>query len=136
MLLVTPALKDKVLTYLVEIATPEDSATYKMTEVLKELETDFDTFNAIMYQFERYGLIENLNLRHSYLSFILRLEAHDYLQKGGFVAQEEIFKANVEKLLIEIDVLKKELAPKHLETANKITSIGSAILAGLTLYRK
>ena len=89
-----------------------------------------------MIQFQRLGFIEHLNLRRSNIAFILRTDAHDYAQKGGFVAQEEVFKANIDKLLLEIDNLKKQLRPDQLDTANKISGIASALLSGFSLLHK
>lgn len=135
MQIITPAIKDKILFFLCSEASVEQTSQCETPELLKQLELDFDTFNAIMVQFERFGLVEDLNIRRAHLSFILRVDAHDYAQKGGFSAQEEVFKSNVEKLILEIENLKKQLAPNHLETANKISSIASAIFSGLTLFQ-
>lgn len=135
MQIITPALKDSVLFYLCANAKAEQLSQGTTSDTLKELDMDFDTFNAIMVQFERFGFVEDLNLRHSHIMFILRTDAHDYAQKGGFVAQEEVFKANVEKLMLEIDNLRKQLTPDQLETANKISTISAAIFSGLSLFR-
>lgn len=136
MTIITSTVKDKILFYLCDQAIPEQVASGKTNETLKELEIDFDTFNAVMVQFQRFGFIEDLNLRHSYLSFILRTDAHDFAQKGGFAIQDEVFKANLQKLELEIDNLKKQLGPDKLDTLNKISSIASALFGGLALLPK
>ncbi len=130
------AIKDKVLSYLCKEAIPEQVSSGPTNDLLKELEVDFDTFNAVMTQFQRFGFVEDLNLRRSHLSFILRTDAHDFAQKGGFAIQDEIFKANIEKLGFEIDNLKKQLGPDKLDTLNKISSIASALFSGLALLPK
>jgi hypothetical protein len=135
MVIITPVIKDKVLFYLCTEALPEKLSQGKTKEILTELELDFDTFNAIMNQFQRFNLIEDLNIRRTDISFILLLESHDLAQKGGFVAQEEVFKSNIEKLILEVDHLKKQLSPDQLDSANKISAIASAIFSGLTLFK-
>ena len=134
--MITTAIKDKILLYLCEETTPEQVSSASTNDILRDLETDFDTFNAVMAQFQRFGFVEDLNLRRSHLSFILRTDAHDFVQKGGFVIQDEIFKANIEKLGFEIDHLKKQLGPDKLDTLNKISSIASALFSGLALLPK
>lgn len=134
--MITVAIKDNVLFYLCKEAIPEQVSSGSTNDILKELELDFDTFNAVMTQFQRFGFVEDLNLRRSYLSFILRTDAHDFSQKGGFAIQDEILKANIEKLGFEIDNLKKQLGPDKLDTLNKISSIASALFSGLALLPK
>ena len=134
--MITASTKDKILFYLCSEAVPEKLSSGKTADILKELELDFDTFNAIMVQFQRFGFIEDLNLRHSDIHFILRTDSNDFSQKGGFVIQEEIFKANLDKLEFEIDVLRKQLSPDKLDTVNKISSIVSALFGGLALLPK
>ncbi len=135
MQIITPSLKDNVLFYLCNHASAEQVSQGKTDDLLKGLELDFPTFNAIMTQFQRFGFIEDLNLTHSHIMFILRVDAHDYAQKGGFIAQEEVFKANIDKLLLEVEHLKKQLAPDKLETVNKIAAIASSIFSGLSLFK-
>jgi glutathionyl-hydroquinone reductase len=134
--MITASTKDKILFYLCAEAKPEQLSSGKTADILKELELDFDTFNAVMVQFQRFGFIEDLNLRHSDIHFILRTDANDFAEKGGFAIQDEIFKANIEKLGFEIDNLRKQLAPDKLDTLNKISSIASALFGGLALLPK
>ncbi len=135
MTIITPEIKDKILFYLCNEAKPEQYNTAPLRDVLNSLDLDLEMFSAVINQFQRFGFLEDLNLRQSSVSFTFRIDAHDYAQKGGFIGQEEIFKSNIEKLLLEIDHLKKELIPDHLEKLNKISSIASAIFSGLSLYK-
>lgn len=134
--MITSEIKDTVLFYICNQAIPEQVSSCTTPDLLKELNIDFNTFNAVMVQFQRFGFIEDLNLRHSYLSFILLTDAHDFAQKGGFAIQHEIFKANIEKLGFEIDNLKKQIAPDKLDTLNKISSIAAALFGGIALLSK
>ena len=79
---------------------------------------------------------EEVAVGHDNTNIIMCAELHDFAQKGGFVIQEEIFKANIEKLGFEIDNLRKQLAPDKLDTLNKISSIASALFGGLALLPK
>lgn len=62
-------------------------------------------------------------------------KAYDMHTHGGFTAQEELLKANINKLGYELDVLSKKLEPELLETANKISSIAMAVLSALPLFK-
>jgi hypothetical protein len=134
--LITPYLKDRLLTYLLNNCVPEQLISVKPNAILNELAMTFDTFNAIMVQFQRIGFVEELNLRRVAIQFILSVEAHDFAIRGGFVAQEELIEKNLNKLLLEIENLKKDLGPQKLETLNKLAGIASGIIAGIGLFRK
>ena len=58
------------------------------------------------------------------------MEAIDFHNRGGFVAQEELLKNNIEKLLKEIEQLK----PSFPEKAEKLATISNAILAAINLF--
>ncbi len=45
-----------------------------------------------------------------------------------------LLKANIEKLGLELDKLAKDLAPEHLATAQKIATIGSAIMSAIGYF--
>jgi len=135
-MLITPSIKDRVLFYL-QANCPLERLVYIPTnEFLTETEMDFDTLRPILYQFERIGFLQELGVGRENTSFILLAELHDFAHKGGFAIQEEIFKANIEKLGFEIDHLRKQLGPDHLDKLNKLSSIFSALFAGLSLLPK
>ena len=102
-------------------------------EFLKGKEMTLNKFRPLMEYFERLNFIELQLNNWAGISYYFRQEAIDFLGRGGFVAQEDIFENNIEKLLLEIDNLKKELAPDKLDTINKLTSIGNSILSGLNI---
>lgn len=64
----------------------------------------------------------------------IRVSAHDFMRRGGFVVQEELFLKNIEKLLAEIDKLKAEF-PEKVDFLANISAIGSFILSGLKLLK-
>jgi hypothetical protein len=134
--MITASLKDQVLIWLCTNLKPEKFSEDKTSNVLDELGIEFDILNPILIQFERLGLIEHLNFRRSHFSLILKLEAHDLLQRGGFCIQAEIFQANIKKLGFEIENLRKQLGPNQLDSLEKISSIAAALFAGLSLLPK
>lgn len=134
--LITPTLKDAVLRYLCETHLPETAEELNTELLLSTLDIPFHVFNAVSEQFKRLGLLgESTFIRRSTSRIVLRIEATDALMRGGFVAQEDLLKSNINKLLFETENLRKELEPKHLETANRMAGIASAILAALALIR-
>ena len=135
MSIITPILKDKVLNYLCTNFKAEQFVGFGTANTTESLECDYDTFAAILNHFERLQFISQLNIRRDSVHLILQVEAHDFILRGGFTTKEELFENNIEKLLLEINNLKKQLTPDQLDTANKISGIASAILSGLSLIK-
>ena len=142
--MITPKLKDRVLDLLCS-STFEFDEHYNLPKkaFLEEL---FDKnepskscteneFVSILSQFQRIGLISGYANNSQTVEFEVLVEAQDFYSHGGFQAQEEILKANIEKLGNELELLSKELAPDHLDMANKLAGIGSAILSALPLFK-
>lgn len=135
MQIITPAIKDKILNYLVTDCPLEQLVYSPTEEVLKEADTDHDTLYAVLSQFQRLGFLKEFAMQ-STVTFILHAEAHDFALKGGFTVKEEVFEANIKKLMLEIDTLKKQVGPDHLDKVEKIASTASALFAGLSLIYK
>ncbi len=88
-----------------------------------------------MYQFKRKGFIDKYEECHSIIPISLKVEATDFLNRGGFVVQEQMLKDNIIKLEKEINLLAKQLSPQYLEKANFIVSLGSAIIGAIGLMK-
>ena len=65
----------------------------------------------------------------------VQAKAMDLYRHGGFIAEEEILKGNIEKLGLELDTLSKQLTPNHIEQASHLSQIAAAIMQGLTLFQ-
>jgi uncharacterized membrane protein len=117
--MVTPQLKDYVLYTLCDNLEPERMYTFKPEDIIGESGLTFSWLNAILTQFQRQGLIEDLNSRLTSISLVLTLDAYDLRRLGGFVNQEEIVKASLEKLQLEIESLQKSFPDK----AESLTTI-------------
>lgn len=129
---ITPLVKDKVLSLLCSDSINFESVIIlNQNELLKEVELLFDDLIAVLRQFERMGFVSDINARRSSSSLYIcvHLDALDYKNRGGFIGQEEILKANIEKLLLEIESLKPSLPSK----TKKLTEIASNIKLGLEL---
>lgn len=142
--MITPKLKDKVLHILCsgELAFETYYTVDKRSflEDLSDKDNPSDScseneLTSILAQFQRMGLISDFANDSRSVNLVVLLEANDFYSHGGFQAQEEILKANIEKLGRELDLLSKELSPNHLDTANKLAGIGSAILSALPLFK-
>lgn len=88
----------------------------------------------ILEEFEKLDLL-SIESTNDGITVTISAKAYDMHAHGGFTAQEELLKANINKLGYELDVLSKELEPKHLEKAEKISSIAMAVLSALTLFK-
>jgi hypothetical protein len=136
MVTVTSELKDSVLRFLLTHYEPEQVYDRGDTNyILSTLHLDYVSLNAILKQMEQRGYIANLRLTPHSLGVKFRQDGADFIQRGGFYAQDELLKNNIEKLLLEIEYLRQELAPKHLESAEKIVTIGAGILTALSFFK-
>lgn len=128
--MITAELKDRILKSLVETG---NRLTTNIHTDAADYDTDPDTYSLILDQFERQGYLSQSKCMGGEALLFLNAEAHDMVRLGGFVAQEEMLKANIQKLGLEIDLLCKELTPDLLDKAQKISAIGGSILAALKL---
>lgn len=129
MINVTPALKDNVLNCLCESLNCGSVYNLNINTVLLETKTNFNQLNAILPQFERFGFISHLGLNRTIVSLAINIEAFDFKNRGGFYAQEEVLKLNLEKLLLEIENLK----PSFPDKTETFTTIASNIVSCLAL---
>jgi hypothetical protein len=136
MTIITPSIKDKVLFYLQANCPLEQKVYIKTSEFLSDTETEFDTLRPILYQFERFGFLEEVGVGEENTSLIQLVELHDYAHKGGFAIQDEIFKKEIEKLGFEIDHLIKQLGPDYLEKFSKLSTIAGTLLTAVNMLPK
>ncbi|GCB33938.1 hypothetical protein [Bacteroides faecalis] len=129
--LITPKLKDSILRdFVISEDVPID---IEYDEFASKYSTSSDRLCMILEQFEAMNLIKLTPCIGS--CFIqVTAYAHYYISHGGFTAQEEILKANIEKLGLELETLSKQLEPNLLDKAEKIVSLGSNILNALNLF--
>lgn len=130
--MVTPQLKDTILSFFTEKSMIFDLHN---KDVMEKFNIDEPTFFALLEYFHDKGLIKYTHYESPKVQIQMTIKAHDFIHHGGFVVEEEILKGNIEKLGLEIDLLYKQLTPDQLERANKIATIGSAIVASLSLFK-
>lgn len=123
-------MKDKVLSYMVKQETVR-FAIY-LDDLSHELNIKPEFISLIIDQFDEMALCkidETRGLGFTPTCFIVTLtaKAYDADRNGGFVFQEEIMKANLSKLDMELAQLSKELSGNVLDRVQKITSIVGAI---------
>lgn len=120
--LITPQLKDELLQ---ELMSFNELKIFVQSKLLAEkLSTTQDVIVELLNYFVREELC---TITQDYIGgnfdIILKTEAYDMIQRGGFVAKEEVLKQELEKLVLEI----QELQPKNSEQAQRITTIFSNI---------
>lgn len=131
--LITPQLKDAIIRDILSVGRM--SVQCDMAETAKEQDTTPDIIESILDQFEEVGLISQCKLIGYKTNITVKAKLHDVFRNGGFTAQEEILKENINKLGLEIELLSKQLSPDLLDEANKIAGIGSAIMSALPLFQ-
>lgn len=116
---ITPALKDEILSdftgYLSSfyIEPTSECSKYGLNET---------EFTILLDSFEDQKLIRQQKAIGGIL-ITQTPQLIDFVQHGGFSAQEETYQMKLQQLALEIEVLSKELKPKQLDRLQKITSI-------------
>jgi hypothetical protein len=96
----------------------------------EELNIDVEMLEAILDYFEKLKLFSFTFATYGYALFFSEVAAHDFFRHGGFVAQEELLKKNLKKLILEIESLK----PTVPEKAATLSTIVSAVTSALALF--
>ena len=132
--LITPQIKDKILSDLISL---DDSfIDIEFDSICMQYEISSNQFEMVIKQFIEMGLFENKGgCIGGNILLSPTMKAYDFLSHGGFYAQEEILKANINKLGLELELLSKELEPNFIEKANNISSIVNNIISFLNLTK-
>lgn len=132
--MITPAIKDKVLMAIVAGNLPGIFLRYE--QLFPDHEISNDELRLILEQFVVDGLLKTLQLRTVgvYVAFPTA-KLFDFFNHGGFTAQEELLRANLEKLNLELLKLSKEIEPSKLEAINAITAIAASVATALGLFK-
>lgn len=131
--IITPKLKDELLAELISEGTmnvQDDIYFYA-----RKLNTTPDIIEAVLDQFEEIGLLTQIKCKDGIIGIRLNAKSHDFYNHGGFTVQEEMLKANIQKLSNELDLLAKQLSPNFLEKARSISAIGANILTALSFFK-
>ena len=131
--LITPKLKDDLLADLMSVKSM--NVENNIHTCAKDFDTTPDIVEAIYDQFQEMGLLKQTKFLGGTIFFQLNAKAHDFYSHGGFMAQEEMLKANIQKLSNELDLLAKQLSPDLLEKASRISAIGANIIAALAFFK-
>ena len=130
--MITPAIKDKLLSYL--IAQEQIDLEIDFHDLYEQTGIRFDIANMILEYFERFGLVSYQSTK-GYSCVSLNAEIYDFFNHGGFTAQEELLRANLENLNLELLKLSNDLEPSVLESANTITAIAGSVATALGLFK-
>ena len=132
--LITSQMQDATLQWLCSNVRLGDMVPFDWHELLNTTGIDDETMEVILEDFEERGLIKNFNLARIGPALILKVEAHKFHQKGGFTVMDALNEANMQKLLYELDNLKKQLKPDQLDTLNKVTTIMASIASVIVAF--
>lgn len=103
---------------------------------LDDLRDDGITYNEcdmILRQLEKMGLIDIKRRCSNPCGFDLAINSalHDFSARGAFAAQELILSTQLERLDIEIQLMKSQLTPDKLEQFSKVFSIFGSVCSML-----
>lgn len=135
--LITTKTKDDVLRWLCHNAHPGQLTQINLPAIISSTSADYHTVRVIIEDFQDMGLVENLILAEedgSDIILTLKVRAHTFLQRGGFVIEDALNEANIQKILFDLENLQKQLKPDQLDAFNKIASIASSIATVLVPF--
>ena len=124
----TPSYKDNILKILVESFEP-----YRLCVTYQPLDSDFELLGVTLQQFQELGFIDNLTLKKSHCSLILQAKALDFLNSGGFTAEQYLKEAHLDKLLLELEKL--NIDPKFKTLTPIISNTMGLISSTLSLFK-
>lgn len=132
--IITPPIKDKVLQAI--LAEDNIPCTIHYPIVFPDKEITGQQMKLLLNQFVNIGLLDKVVETGGH-SFWIRINAniYDFFQHGGFEVQEEILKANIQKLSYELEVLSKESIPGLKERVAGISAIAASISTALSLFK-
>jgi len=123
--MITPEIKDLILGQLVE----GDGMTrsFNIKSLSCETGLSIDVINAILEHFEELGLCRVSRCLGGRVDVSLNVKAHDMVLHGGFVAQEELLKQSIEKLMLELEKLRPDSSDAIERISGIIANIGTAL---------
>lgn len=133
MQIITPEIKDKMLEELLSADNP--TFDFKYDNSSAEYGVSPNYVEMILKDFDDQGLIRAKFHIGNGARIHIQAKAMDLYRHGGFVAEEELLKANIDKLRLELESLSKQLEPKYTEKASYIAQIAGAIMQGLALFK-
>ena len=131
--MITPEIKDMVLCAIVASKEPVFDLTYE--EVFPEKEISKRHFQLILIQFVEKGLLRKATNCGSYFLISISANIYDFFNHGGFIAQEEILRANLQKLDYELTKLSQDIDSGFTDRVVKITGIAASIATALSLFK-
>lgn len=117
----TPELKDHVLKSLCSSLEPYKRCSFDCRQICD----DSVLFNTCMCQFQDRNFVISPNIQGSNCSVVITANAIDFLNRGGFVFEEQILISNLQKIQLELENLKSETTSKS--QINKIANISAII---------
>ncbi|MFI3322457.1 MAG: hypothetical protein R3Y50_08035 [Rikenellaceae bacterium] len=130
--MITPKIKDDVLKSFLQFGmccqtnVRKDCSDFSLT---------WEEYDALIRQFEELSLLKATRCLGGEITIYLNVNACDLMNRGGFYAQEELLKANIEKLHIELAALSKQLEPKFADKAKELIGIASNIASVLAIFK-
>ncbi|MFI3302769.1 MAG: hypothetical protein SNI18_06330 [Rikenellaceae bacterium] len=128
--MITPKIKDDVLRSFIQFGMRCETNVRKDCS---DFNLTYEEYDALIRQFEELNLLNARRCLGGRTIIQLNVNAHDLINRGGFYAQEELLKANIEKLSLELQSLVKQLEPSLAKKAKEILSLGANILSATSV---
>lgn len=132
--MITPKDKDMIVAAIV--AEPHSMFHLAYKDVFPDGCVSDDDFDLTLLQFKEKGLLSSVSIMTGGLAYIGKsANIYDFYSHGGFIAQEEILRANLEKLDYELMKLSCDIDPRFSSRVERITGIAAYVATALSLFR-
>lgn len=130
--IITPNLKDEMLGIISERlrVSSNNRVSFDYDNEMRQKSISRADFERIKKQFVRMGLIDDFK---SYGMVTVNCDFDDFLFRGGFRFQEDILKANLEKLNAELEKLTKIENKSIMDSVHTMSGIVANIAASMPL---
>ncbi|QMW02291.1 hypothetical protein [Spirosoma foliorum] len=132
--LITTKIKDDTLHWLCAHVRPGRMVEFNSQSLQETVGVDRETMNVVLEDFEEMGLISDLNPTRAGAFLVLKVSAHNLFQQGGFAVMDALNEANIQKVLLELENLQKQLKPDQVDAYNKVASLLSSIATIYTAF--
>lgn len=132
--MINSSVKDKVVYDILKSAGSDMHFEAYYKEKSELLDISIMEYMEIIKYLDRKGFIR-ATITNTFASIRPNVELYDLYNEGGFVAKDDLLKANFKKLDMELFKLEQEIDPSLQDRIKKIAEIASAVSSAVGLFK-
>ena len=100
--------------------------TYLPYSAVEQAGIDPAIVQPVVYELRELHMLSELRFLEDSVSFKFHSNLNQFASRGGFHSQELFLQAELDKLILEVNILKRELEPNILERIKHILQLGES----------